>query len=66
MEKIGATLHLTEIKAATTFRERLADNLRKIVMAAGAEAVVKMQVIYGGTDPLEVNGVKYVPWREAP
>ena len=64
MEKAGATLHLTEIKATATFRKRLASNLRTVAKAAGPETAVKMQVIYGGTEPMEVDEVRFVPWHE--
>lgn len=63
LEKTGATLHLTEVKATATYHDRLTGNLRKVAKAAGPEVATELQVIYGGKENIEADGVRFVPWR---
>jgi predicted AAA+ superfamily ATPase len=57
----GGGLRLTEIKATTTYRSRLRSGLDKV--AALVPGAVERRIIYGGEQPMAVDGVEVHPWR---
>ena len=64
VEEWGQRLQLTEIKASTTYRLRMANNLQKIAKAAAEQVDTRLEVVYGGEESLEIDGVRYSPWVE--
>ena len=59
MERSGEGVVLTEIKATTTYRNRLRSNLDKV--AALVNGPVERRVVYAGESKV-VDGVKFVGW----
>lgn len=62
VEKVGDTLRLTDIKATATYHSRLTAGIQKVAALVRDEAPV-LEVIYGGTERIEVGGVKFIPWN---
>ncbi|WP_116106530.1 ATP-binding protein [Lewinella sp. IMCC34191] len=61
LEPTGSELILTEIKATTTYRDRLRTNLDKVAKLVGKP--VRKRVIYGGDSQI-IGDVEYLSWRE--
>ena len=61
MEGSGEGVVLTEIKATTTYRNRLSANLAKV--ASLVDGPVRRRVVYAGEERV-VDGVEVVGWGE--
>ena len=63
LESTGGELILTEIKATTTYRDRLRINLDKVAVLVNKP--VRKRVIYGAAESRTVSDVEFTSWREA-
>ena len=62
LEESSGGLTLTEIKATRTYQAHLLKNLHKIEKAA--DQPVRKQLVFGGEEGFEVQGVKVFSWRD--